>query len=77
MLQSMGSQRVGHGWANEQRQKEHPHSELCCFCHPNLPGCLDWFRGRHVTQARPRELVMEYLLEHLEKEMIWLVKLEE
>ena len=77
VLQSVGSHRVGHGWANEQRQEKHPHSELCSFCGPNLPGCLDWFRDRHVTQARPRELVMECLLGHLEKEMIWLVKLEE
>ena len=47
------------------------------FASPNLPGCLDWFRGRHVTQAGPRELAMECLLGHLEKEMLWVVKLEE
>ena len=47
------------------------------FASPNLPGCLDWFRDRHVTQAGPRELAMECLLGHLEKEMLWVVKLEE
>ena len=47
------------------------------FASPNLPGCLDWFRVRHVTQAGPRELAMECLLGHLEKEMLWVVKLEE
>ena len=43
------------------------------FASPNLPGPLDRFRGRYMTQAGPRELAMGCSLGHLEKEMLWVV----
>ena len=64
------------GWMNSDKKNTLTVNSPT-FASPNLPGCLDWVRDRHVTQAGPRELAMECLLGYVETEMLWVVKLEE
>ena len=61
ILQSMGSQRVGHDWVTEQQQPPYD---------PEIPLCL-WTHFGYVTKGNETGTLKKYLYSHIHRNIIY------